>query len=300
MDSSNIVSVVHAYADEPYDRSSFHLAGAAKPVAEVASMIAIQSIEGLALLPKQTGSATDEESRHPFVGLVDHVSVMPLHRNADESQNENRTQSPHGKAAQSIGEKLKEDGVQVFYYGDAHPEQTPLAVVRRERTNFFKTGGLKTSNETSTEKGVATVGAPSSFVENFNVRLTSNCDLKTARTLTKFLRERDGGLLGVEALTLPYGNGRYEMAGNLLRPDVGSSEAVEAKLDEWVEQKLKEMPSFDQKSDLVEKAYRVGTTVEMCLESLEQCCDSIEAMTLHDEQVTERFKTYLTDPLQSS
>jgi hypothetical protein len=289
-----MVAVVHAYADEPYDRSSFHLAGNAQPVAEVASMIAIQSIEGLASLPRQSDNA--EESRHPFVGLVDHISVMPLLDATDEVDNDITVPSAHGEAAQIIGERLKKIGVQVFYYGDAHAEGTPLAVVRRERTNFFKTGGLesldKDSDGATTAKGVATVGAPSSFVENFNIRLTSNCDLKTARSLTKILRERDGGLLGFEGLTLPYSNGRYEIAGNLLRPDVGSSEAVVAKLDEWVEQKLKELP-FDKKSDLVDEAYRVGTTRDTCMDSLGQS-GSAEAIAHHDQQVTQRFKQYLT------
>lgn len=266
------------------------MAGAADTVAEVASSIAINSIEGLASLPKQQTDA--EASRHPFVGLVDHVSVMPLqpaaHNSSDESQ--------HGKAASRIGKRLQEIGVQVFYYGDAHPEGTPLAVVRRERTNFFQSGGLdndETESLHADDKGVATVGAPAMFVENFNIRLTANCDLKTARSLTKFLRERDGGLLGVEGLTLPYGNGRYEMAGNLLRPDVGSSDAVLTKLDEWVEQTLKELP-FDQKSDLVEIAYRVGTTSEQCLNGLAQC-ESPEDIIRHDQQVTEQFRTYLTN-----
>lgn len=288
-----MVVIVHAYADEPYDRSSFHLAGNAQPVAEVASMIAMQSIEGLASLPKQQEES--ESSRHPFVGLVDHISVMPL-VTVNEADEKGGITSAHGEAAKIVGERLKKIGVQVFYYGDAHPEGTLLAVVRRERTNFFKTGGLETTivdEHKSFEKGVATVGAPSTFVENFNIRLTSNCDLKTARSLTKLLRERDGGLVGFEGLTLPYSNDRYEVAGNLLQPEVGSSEAVVAKLDEWVEQKLKELP-FDEKTDLVDEAYRVGTTKESCLDALE-LCDTAAGIARHDQQVTQRFQKYLTE-----
>jgi hypothetical protein len=222
---------------------------------------------------------------------------MPLLGATDEADSDISASSAHGEAAQIIGKRLKEIGVQVFYYGDAHPEGTPLAVVRRERTNFFKMGGVETTDKQSdgltSEKGVATVGAPASFVENFNIRLTSNCNLKTARSLTKLLRERDGGLLGFEGLTLPYSNGRYEVAGNLLQPDVGSSEAVVAKLDEWVEQKLKELP-FDKKSDLVDEAYRVGTTKDSCVDAL-ALCDIAEAIAQHDQQVAKRFKQYLTE-----
>jgi hypothetical protein len=35
---------------------------------------------------------------------------------------------------------------------------------------------------------------------------------KWARSLTQALREQDGGLPGVEALTLPYSKGQFEVA----------------------------------------------------------------------------------------
>lgn len=301
---------MHAYADGSYNRSSFHLAGSPDLVADVASSMAICAIESLSRFitkhdyPK---NKSEEATRHPFVGLVDHVSVMPL--TATDACGESAARTPssrefdrrssisaHGNAAIYIGSRLQNSGVQVFFYGDAHPENTPLATVRREQTNFFKSGGLAKTNETTalSRIGIATVGAPATFVENFNIRLTPTCDLTTARSLTKFLRERDGGLLGVEGLTLPYDNDRYEMAGNLLRPDVGSSEAILAKLDQWVEQKLKDL-QYHEKSDLVEMAYRVGTTAEQCLQVMAQC-DSSKAMLHHDQQVTELFRGHLMDP----
>ena len=83
------------------------------------------------------------------------------------------------------------------------------------------------------------------------------------------------------------------MAGNLLRPDVCSEDAVLAKLDEWVVHSLKECP-FERKSDLIEAAYRVGTTAEQCLETVAQC-DSIDEMLRHDDLVIEQFRTYLTE-----
>lgn len=293
-EKSNKIAIVHAYADGPYDRSSFHLAGNPGAVADVASSLALHSIEGLLSLPKLPDV---EVSRHPFVGLVDHVSVMPLLLTETGTSSD---ASPHGEAALHIGSRLQASGVQVFFYGDAHPEKTPLAVIRREKTHFFRSGGLQQPKNDAlasgtTAKGVATVGATTMFVENFNIRLTPNCDLKVARSLTSFLRERDGGLLGVEGLTLPYGNKRYEMAGNLLRPDVSSAVEVLSKLDEWVQQTLKEL-QFEKKSDLVEAAYRVGTTAEQCLKAVAQC-DSEEAMHCLDQLVIEQFRGYLSDAM---
>ena len=197
-----------------------------------------------------------------------------------------------GSVARDIGSVMNDLGVDVHYYGEAHRNNVPLATVRREQTSFFRSGGLSysssssesTSTASSTSKaGVATVGAPSTFVENFNIRL--QCWKQTARSLTRTLRERDGGLLGVEALTLPYGEGRFEVACNLLRPDVGSAEAIIAEVNEWVTQ-------FDSDHVVVEKMYRVGTTVEQCWEAA-RLSESMEAAVEYDEAVMERLREYL-------
>jgi hypothetical protein len=58
-----------------YDRSSFHLAGQPSPVVAVASELINGAIQGLLMTP----ALKDENaSRHPHVGIVDHVSIMPL------------------------------------------------------------------------------------------------------------------------------------------------------------------------------------------------------------------------------
>jgi hypothetical protein len=178
---------------------------------------------------------------------------------------------------------MEELGVNVRYYGDAHPDKTPLATVHREQTCFFRSGGLddSPSQKQRSKVGVATEGAPPSFfVENYNVRLRSG--KATARSLTKLLRERDGGFLGVEALTLPYGEGIYEVACNLLRPDAVPPKALEAKVKEWASW-------TDNDHVVVEKAYRVGTTVDQCLEAL-SISDSVEGAIEHDEAVMERLR----------
>jgi hypothetical protein len=83
-----------------------------------------------------------------------------------------------------------------------------------------------------------------------------------AQSLTWVLREQDGGLPGVKALTLPYSKGRFEVACNLLCVDVGSTEAIESKVNKWAPETMRAQP-LDQ---LVKKVYCVGTTVDQCLE----------------------------------
>jgi hypothetical protein len=258
------------------------LAGQPYPIVAVASKWlakgAIQDL--LATLPCYQ-QHQDASRRHPFIRIVNHVVIMPV----DETNH--TVHYWYGWAARRIGSVLDQLGVEVQYYGDAHPEGTPLATVRREQTSFFRSGGLGDSSPSNSRVGVSTVGAPPSFVENFNVRLRTDFR-QTARSLTWALRGRNGGLQGVEALTLPYTEGRYEVACNLLRPDVVSVKAIEAKVNEWASQTMKASPSHT----LVEKAYRVGTTVEQCLEAL-SLSDSLESATEYDDAVMERFRGYI-------
>ena len=260
-------------------------------MAAVAIEIAKNSIDGLLLFTPDT---TMEKSRHPFVGLVDHIAVMPLLDGESGKDFTNDTLSintPTAQAATFIGSQLKDAGVEVLLYGSAHPDGTPLADVRRYRTNFFLSGGLDTSGEGNLRdpKGVATVGAPQTFVENFNIRLTANCDRSMARSLTKVLRERDGGLLGVEGLTLPYSNNRIEIACNLLRPEVGSAEAIMKRAHEWAVELLQSSP-VKGTEDLIETGYRVGTTADQCLKVLSL---SSAELKIHDVQVKKCLTGYL-------
>lgn len=296
---------MHAYADQPYDRSSFHLAGHSTPLVAVATQIIKGAIQGLLANPQYNESIKRDSSlsRHPFVGIVDHVSVMPLENKSRETNdNDDRDStvqfmtaseymnSPTGSAARKIGNIMEGLGVDVHYFGDAHPNKTPLATVRRKQTSFFRSGGLNDnadSGRACSKAGVSTVGAPPMFVENFNIRLQT--DKKTARSLTRALRERDGGIRGVEALTLPYGEGRYEVACNLLCPDVGSVGEIKAMVNKWAQ-------SVEDEDAIVEKAYRVGTTVDQCLDAL-WLSDSIEDAIEYDELVMKRFRKDLNGSL---
>mmetsp|Transcript_21742 Transcript_21742/g.47410 ORF Transcript_21742/g.47410 Transcript_21742/m.47410 type:complete len:366 (-) Transcript_21742:1353-2450(-) len=296
------IALVHAFADVPYDRSSFHLAGTADCVADVASLIATQALKGLAKIfdpVKATcnSSEPDEEpgSRHPYVGIVDHVAVMPLlntyekstgTRTDDSFQVSFEAPDANGQTAIQIGQAISEVGAKVYYYGSADPDYTPLAQVRRECTKFFKSGGLKEESKVDTHAtggiyGVATVGAPSSFVENYNIRLSATCSKTMARSLTKIVREKDGGIVGVEALTLPYSEGRYEVACNLLDPERGSADMILKAATKWAENHGGE--------SCIDKAYRVGTTAEQCIGAL-----SNTDVDEHDKAVYHRFTNYMS------
>mmetsp|Transcript_27566 Transcript_27566/g.75212 ORF Transcript_27566/g.75212 Transcript_27566/m.75212 type:complete len:364 (-) Transcript_27566:98-1189(-) len=277
------VVVVHAFRDGPYDRSSFHLAGSPALVADVGSSLAGRAIEALTrfdasyynqsintMTRTQSSNApraeetndngsTSAGQRHPTVGLVDHVSVLPLE---DETAG-----SITGSVAREIGEIMKTVGADVLYYGNAHPSGKELAVVRRESTRFFDTSSANPPVAVTNTAGQVTVGAPPRFVENFNIRLQPRVPKKMARTLTESVRERSGrGLPHVEALTLKYGPDQYEVACNLLDPTVTSSNDIEKRMRIW--EKGQEIEDVVGSYDLIETAYRVGTTEGMCLDAL--------------------------------
>uniref|UniRef100_A0A7S3V976 Formiminotransferase N-terminal subdomain domain-containing protein n=1 Tax=Chaetoceros debilis TaxID=122233 RepID=A0A7S3V976_9STRA len=384
----NKIAVIHAYADGPYNRSSFHIAGNADCVCQIASHIALGAIDFLSCIDANTGanananannskeenggdnlsrnvSSSNDDSTHPLVGLVDHISVMPLSNDIietglvvnDKPNKENpdvnagadvdlgkdnithtQTNSSsatfippdvHGMVARSIANVLDQLGVKIETYASADPDNTPLAIVRKQKTSFFKSGGLTAENDNTendnehadkNEKhrkitrevqknlGVCTVGSPPCFVENYNVRLTKNISKKQAMRLTKKVRERDGGIVGVEALTLPYSNDRYETACNLLRPGVGSANDIETVVEEWIDEEnalLRDKNGNDGLMDVnsklpreyfVDDAYRVGTTVSQCTAVLD--ITQLESKVAdHDTNVLDGFRIYLNPVL---
>ena len=286
--SDRRVVVVHAFRDGPYDRSSFHLAGSPDLVADVGSSLATRAVQALVRLEREREREKEETTesigrRHPTVGLVDHVSVLPLDENND-NENENSKQNEFariaGSVARTIGESLQSSGADVLYYGHAHPTGKELAAVRRDSTGFFEdskkeeTTTSTSSRSRSTERiipklaGQATVGAPDRFVENYNIRLRQGVSRRIARTLTESVREKSGrGLPFVEALTLAYGRDQYEVACNLLDPFTTSSGDVDERIRDWEKQQQQQQDNKDS-SALVETAYRVGTSTDMCLEAL--------------------------------
>jgi len=305
------VAVVHAFRDGPYDRSSFHLAGSPALVADVGSSLAGRAIRSLSLLetncdndeksddamtgmdgcdashPQESNTNETIEQRHPTVGLVDHVSVLPL---KDEAAT-----SITGSVARDIGEAIKALGADVLYYGRAHPSGKELAAVRRESTRFFESSKSNSNSLLATVStkaaGQVTVGAPPRFVENYNIRLQPNVGKKIARTLTESVRERSGrGLPSVEALTLKYGQDQYEVACNLLDPTVTSSKDIENRMRLWEKQQQRQNEDTEESLGLIETAYRVGTTTDMCLEALREVSTE-DGEIAHNNLVLKRLET---------
>ena len=311
------VVVVHAFRDGPYDRSSFHLAGSPDLVADVGSSLATRAVRALLQYdPMKDSDETIEKSidsnprrlyktdsigkRHPTVGLVDHVSVLPLVSNKSSiNEDDLNIADIASSVARTIGENLESSGARVLYYGHAHPSGKDLAAVRRDETPFFNNDKLITveandsantnvsTNRIHKPAGQATVGAPFRFVENYNIRLRPNVPKEVARTLTKSIRERGGqGLPFVEALTLVYGRDQYEIACNLLDPLVTPARKVEERMKEWECNQIQKHKEYA--SGLVQTTYRVGTTNDMCLESLQELF--IEGgERAHNRQVLERL-----------
>lgn len=262
-------AVVHAYADGIYNRSSFHLVGEAGQVVETATDLALMAIDALR---KDTSDLTTA-SPHPTVGIVDHIAVMPLFgRDSSVATDPFEPNTPSGWAARKIGTGLAKL-VDVLYYGSAHPTSKSLADVRREQTSFFQS----TLSHQAPMRQVTTVGAPLGFVENYNIRL--RCPQSVARSLTRRVRERDGGLAGVEALTLAYGD-CFEVACNLLQPDLASAEDIQKVVEQW---------ATENRDAEVVDTYRVGTTSEQCQRVIE-----LDDRSSHDQGIQELFKTYLS------
>lgn len=301
------VAVVHAFSDPSYDRSSFHIAGSPVAVTSVASSIAAKALRSIAPL-KQRHQQLQSDLEHPTVGLVDHISILPLgNHNASELMTLEEWQDiasdfdvkknkdlpvsslPSGWVALTIGQFLKSSfSVDVLFYGHAHSKGKSLSTVRREDTDFFRS--LPDVNTTTCDFGKCTIGAPPEFVENYNIRLTKDCPRPTALSMTRFIRERDGGLPFVEALTLPYKDNRFEVACNLLNPRISSSKAIDDRAAAFFSKKNLEYAS------MVGASYRVGPTEAQCLQALmEQSSDKYSLLEEGNQRLLQQFQTCFDD-----
>jgi glutamate formiminotransferase len=288
--------LVHVYTDPVYNRTSFHLAGTAEIILDVAIDLIQQSVIELRKLQDSLDPSIHVLA-HPHIGLVDHVAVVPL-ITGEEARilDANTMFVPHfilthaANVARKIGKAMRDTlNIHIFFYGLAQPKKISLFKVRQRRTNFFKTNGKITTgsmepNIPTTES--CTVGAPDEFVENYNVRLKDTCSKKTAQYLSRLVREKDGGLEGVEALAFAYSNNRWEVACNILRPYAGGAN---------VEQLKEVFRDWNVKKDIMEKGYRVGTTQEQSIKVIEYVSRSATHRQTHDENVMKNFQTYFQE-----
>eukprot|EP00527_Entomoneis_sp_CCMP2396_P003595 CAMPEP_0198153194 /NCGR_PEP_ID=MMETSP1443-20131203/63123_1 /TAXON_ID=186043 /ORGANISM="Entomoneis sp., Strain CCMP2396" /LENGTH=365 /DNA_ID=CAMNT_0043819437 /DNA_START=94 /DNA_END=1191 /DNA_ORIENTATION=+ len=264
-----------------------------------------------------SASSNTTINAHPHVGSVDHIAVMPLQQGHDYDDDDGSKKpitsastmtmtttdadftpkTASGWAALQIGQSLREkvaqdekkNLLQVYYYGTATADNTPLATVRRDRTKFFQSVGSLTTTDlipSQPSSEITTVGAPLEFAENYNLRCI--CSNKSqVQSLTRYLRERDGGLPGVEALTLPYGDvNKYEVACNLLKPTIASADDIWIRAQAWQQQQ-------QSSNVIIERGYRVGTTAEECLQVWKSVQLNQEARVLHDSEVKERLEGYI-------
>ncbi|CAM9244451.1 unnamed protein product [Ascophyllum nodosum] len=197
--------LLRQFRDPTYHRTGFTIGGRCpSPVAEACIKISCRALRSIDL--------REHEASHPRVGVVDHISVHPLGMGAEDAAR---------KAGMTIARSLGAEGLPVLLYGDLKSGRG-LAEVRRS-TTYFVGGKLPSSieadlgpNEIDASRGVITVGC-TPLVTNYNLLLNTN-NKRLASQVTRRVRERDGGLRWVEALTLQREDGRYETACNLLRP----------------------------------------------------------------------------------
>jgi Formiminotransferase domain, N-terminal subdomain len=336
------VAVVHAFCDPIYDRTSFHLVGHADRVAAVAIRLATRALESLggkrnagiananggekssAAEGRKKDDGGDDVHPHPTVGIVDHISVLPLaSSDSDVDAGASSSSAAAAWAALQIGHELERTRLggpartppKVLYYGLAHPDRKSLAAVRREETNFFRSARPKSRSKDGAtsepvtaaaaeaaeaeaaggelEPGVVVVGAPPHFVENWNVRL-SNCPRAVAAALTKHVRGLgDTGAGIVEALTLPYAHEQWEVACNVLRSDLVSSQDVDACARAWLQNAAAHDEATSSNGVEIVASYRVGTTAQQCREALRAVAISKEDRDRHDARVVEQFRKYM-------
>jgi Formiminotransferase domain, N-terminal subdomain len=219
--NENVV-VVHAYVDPIYDRTSFHLAGTPTGVGIAVTDLATNAISELMLVSSQ--QQQQKSTQHPTIGLVDHISVMPLtsidHYDDDRVSNsdieanvnnntekgvkivnnnnnnngtstnccykKNRVSVP-GQVAQMIGTELNKvyPSLQVLWYGTAHPDYIPLSIVRKMETNFFQSGSCHHTISPSAPPTTTTIPSSQPLVSSTTTTTTTNgIDNKTSSSST--------------------------------------------------------------------------------------------------------------------
>jgi len=169
---------------------------------------------------------------HPRIGVVDVVPFVPL---------EGSSMEVAVAAAESLGRRVGEEiGIPVFLYGEATAgsEPRPPAFLRSggvdALANRLVEGEIRPDfgpGEIDPHRGATLIGARGSMVA-FNVIL-SDSNPEPARAIARAIRERDGGLPGVQALGLALPRRRAtQVSVNLFEPVETTLYAVLTRIQE--------------------------------------------------------------------
>jgi len=134
--------------------------------------------------------------------------LIPIHPITEES-----TLEDCAKIALDIGKELvtSHSELSVFYFGHADLEFKRDLVCRRKELGWFENrkGPPLSKN---TKHGLTGIGAIP--MSNFNVMI--ECDeIEIGNDIAKKIRQRNGGLLGVQAMAFHHGENQIEIACNV-------------------------------------------------------------------------------------
>ncbi|MFA4859108.1 MAG: glutamate formimidoyltransferase [Candidatus Margulisiibacteriota bacterium] len=212
------VEILGLHSDSDHNRSVLTLMGEPEDLKDAAFALCEKAIE-LINIYKHTGV-------HPFIGAVDVIPFVPL---------KGASMAVASKAAVELGTRVwNELKIPVYLYGEASflPHRSVLANVRR--------GGLSAlKEEIESEERYPDIGDPAlhpkagavaigarTFLIAFNVVLNSK-DLVFAKEIAKNIREKHGGLKGVQALGVP-----LESRGGLVQVTVNITDHKETGIKE--------------------------------------------------------------------
>ena len=195
--------VLDVHADADHNRSVFTCVGAAGEL--------VDGLEaGIAVAAGRIDLAA-HEGVHPRVGAADVVPIVRFREGDPEP----------ARAAHALGERIGRMGIPVLGYAELGDGRRPAAfraagidalaakLVSGEITPLYGPARLHPS------AGAVLLGVRPPLVA-FNVDLRTD-DVEVARAIAAAVRERDGGLAGVQALGLRLaGTGRAQVSMNLI------------------------------------------------------------------------------------
>jgi glutamate formiminotransferase len=217
---SRHASLLDSHVDPDHNRSVFTFSGPADAL--------VDAVEALARVALARIDLREHRGVHPRIGAIDVVPFVPL---------QSTTMEECVALARSVGDRLgKALCLPVFLYGAAATRENrrALAAIRCGGTSGLAKriadGDLPDYGPPHLHPtaGATAVGARGLLVA-FNVELASQ-DLSIARRIAAAIRERDGGLPGIQALGLWLeSKRRVQISMNLTDPTrTGVLEALEA------------------------------------------------------------------------